>query len=318
MTETLKWMPDKKIENELVRLGIKWDAVDVPLSSIDQIRSSMNPGRDEVLMPDEVERYVLAMTRGAVFPYGVACRSPKGRFINLGGKHRERAAEKYGSNSMMFYVLRGDLDDQQQAVLTTALNSIEGVANTKAHRIRQGLYLIKEFGWTAKKAADALLLPVCAIENAYKEDAVAIRLTEHGVSVKGFTPTHLRELSKIKLDRVLDSAAKLVSEAGLTADQTSEIAKNACLHRDELKQLEVVSTFKKQYIGNGLPEPKPTGEYSRFRKLKTCLTGIENIIDVKSPGGLQVPANDRAEIAKRFITLATKMSQLAKKLKAMK
>jgi len=142
------------VEAWLRKFGVKYSALThIPLATIDEKRSRDNQARADAIVPESVDRFLLAIRKGdelppiVVFPSGT-------RAVLIDGNNREAAHRKFGSTHIPGYVVDPETPSETIQLMTVDANAHHGVTPPLAWRLKQAQFLVS-LGHSPETATDA-------------------------------------------------------------------------------------------------------------------------------------------------------------------
>jgi ParB-like chromosome segregation protein Spo0J len=239
---------DPKAENWLKTEGVKYRYEPaLPLDRFDLKRSRDNQARPtDWKLPEDIERYALAMIDGDEFPCVVVSEGPEG-FVLIDGNQRWCAAYELDRPAIDAFVVE-ETDRLVLLRLTMTANGIlNGVGLTAAEVLKQAVaFKMQHPTVPMKDIAKSFRMKVERIELAVRQNEVTSRLGQVGVSVVGLSSTVLRMLHGLEADPVLQEVARLTQEAGLAPRQVQELVSEVRRQRSERAQMAVVARWRKE------------------------------------------------------------------------
>ena len=240
-------MRDPKAEGWLKSEGVRFRYEPaLPLDKFDLPRSRNNQARPtDWKLPDDIERYALAMIDGDEFPCVVVFEGPEG-YVLIDGNQRYCAAREIERPTLDAFVV----EEQDRLVLLritmTANGILNGVGLTAAEVLKQAVtFKLVHPGVPMKDIAKSFRIKVERLELAVRTSEVTARLGLAGVNVVGLSPTVLRTLHGLDADPVLQEVARLAQEAGLGQTKVQELVTEVRGQRSERAQLAVVARWRK-------------------------------------------------------------------------
>lgn len=234
------------VENRLRDERVRWEYMEpVPLDQFDLEASRTQQGRKQIVLPDTIERYTLAMIAGDEFPAVVAYAGRRG-YILLDGVQRLHAAKDAERAAFDLYRV-DETDTYVLERLRRTLNVTNGVPLTMAELLEHGMYLVRTYNRFANEVAADLRIPVARLRNYMKIQERKARLatvTAKGTRWDRLTDTAIDDLGKIQSDRVLREATSLVSEARIATDDVIRLVKDVNEKRSEDEQLAAISEWR--------------------------------------------------------------------------
>ncbi len=317
MKTNANWVKDHGGEAQIKAMGLAVSVKEIPPSLIDEKQSRMHSGRLDAPVDSELaDQYREDMRRGDAFPMLITCETSGGKMMILGGNTRHEALKPLGFDSIPVYVVECK-NEETREMLPRILNATHGKRSTLEDRTKQAIAASKRFAWPVNKAALLFKIGEHTLRNALKASETAAALSQKGVSSSHLSQGHLIALGKLGSQSVMVPMAKLVSEARLTSDLTSELVKEICdIKTSEIDKIARVSELARKYATNGAEPPlaiKVDG--NKLDKKKRCirvLCQVETVIKgCKSFQGIGIPKDDSGKsligrwkaVAERILSL---------------
>ncbi len=246
-------MRDARAEQWLTRHGVEWHCEkDVPLSRVDWEASLKNQARLKVsLMPKHVDDLAMSVLQGDRLPDPIGYYNKEGRVIIISGNHRVAAYRqindlKLGNvPAIDWYIVTtypAKID-----ILTRTSNIYEGEPTPEEEKLEQALHLCREYNYSPTDAAKECKIARSTLNTAIETESVRERLAKYRFSDK-LPLTTISKLYRIKQDNALVETAKLVKEAQLSSEETTEIATRVERAAASPKQQEqILGQLRKEY-----------------------------------------------------------------------
>lgn len=240
-----QWAADPAAESLFEHLGVNYEYVaNVAITLIDRELSLQNQARLGVKLDDDVvEEYSAAMAAGAVFPALVAFPLPNGTYLLAGGNHRLEAARRAKRKLIDLYLLRV-ADEAMRRLITTSLNTKNGVRPGRSETVEQAIAWMERFGRTPKSAAAHFSLPESALTRELKTRSTRRRLQIAGVDPNGMSRSVIERMSTIQNDTVLTDVADFVKTYGVGEPIIRQLTADIRSQRTEAGQLGVVQSWR--------------------------------------------------------------------------
>lgn len=307
-------MRDQKAENWLKTEGVRFRyEAELRLELFDLKRSRDNQARPtDWKLPEDIERYGLAMIDGDEFPAVIVYEGPDG-FVLIDGNQRWSAAKEIDRPAIDAFVVE-ETDRLVLLRLTLTANGIlNGVGLTAAEVLKQAVtFKMLHPTVPMKDIGKWFRIKVERLELAVRQAQVTARLGQVGVNVVGLSSTVLRMLHALESDPVLQEVARLAQEAGLSPSKVQELVSEVRRQRSERAQLAVVARWR------GFPEiaadiqRRARGLTRRIRtRQKTLFDLLAKLIRLiqknPTPNALELTAPEHLarlqDEARRFLTL---------------
>ncbi len=246
-------MRDQKTEQWLYRHGVEWyKEKDVPMSRVDWEASLKNQARlFQSLIPKHVDDIAMSILEGQKMPDPVGYYNKEGKIIIISGNHRVAAYRqindlKLGNvEALDWYIV--NTYPEKIDILSRTSNMDEGIPTPEEERLLQALHFCRVHNYSHIDAAKEFRISKTTVSTALEAESVRERLVKQRF-IDTLTPTTLVKLYRIKQDDALVETAKLVKEAQLSAEETTEVAKRVVKAEASPKQQEqVLVQLRKEY-----------------------------------------------------------------------
>jgi len=250
-------MRDTVVEAFLTRWGHTFTYVNtVPLDRVrvtDAARANIRPiGLDD----DKVMEYALAMEGGAEFP-ALVLYGADGAYGVLTGLHRLEAGKLAKVTTTDAYVLPLDAkrDERTIEMLQRVLNTVNGLAPSKAERVMHGIRLIAR-GYSQTDVARMLNLHHSVLSNKLAVERATVRAQAAGLKPVNLTETVLVQLDRLKNPEVFAQAIRLALEARLTAEQAIDLSREIRQQDCDADALKVLDSWRARLQGTVMETAK--------------------------------------------------------------
>jgi ParB-like chromosome segregation protein Spo0J len=239
MAGIAKWTACPKAEWVLNKLGLSYTVATIAIAKIDWKATHANIGRTgRAVIQENVDDFALAMSMGAVFPMPIAIRRKNG-FSVPAGVHRTTSAKQNNCTEIECYVLdeQSEMTERMIAIMT---NRLEGSRVAKNEALRQGVFLVSEYGADPKQVADDL-----GLNHKTLADKIRVENRQSELSALGFdgklSDATLSALSNVAANsKTLLATATVASKFNLTAHETRELAGLVAKRKTEEQQLAAI------------------------------------------------------------------------------
>lgn len=278
----MKWIPDPLAEFQMKQLKVSWKTQDCLLEKINWKASRENHARLGVPLIEElIDEYALAMSQGSDFLMPVFFDDQAG-FVVAGGNQRMAAANKNEIEKVMAYVVVTD-DDYIKDMLPRVLNRRHGERSKTAEAVEHAIYAMNTYNLSPDEAAKLFTVQKKRLNDRMNAKEIQERLAPVGLS--DLPQTTLLKLHVIgKNDNLLTNTARLVKDAGLSAEQAQELVAEVKQARSESAGITLIEERRKK-IG----AEKPPAYQSQSKQPRTnflsCLSQFEKKIG--APNTLQ-------------------------------
>lgn len=238
-----KWNKDHFAEQQMKKMKVQWSIVDVSIDDIDWEGSEANTARPQDKIDNAfVEELSIAIKNGDHLPMPVLLLVKKGKFIIYSGNHRLRGARIAGVESFPAYVFESNdvlvLSNLQKALNPPTLSVPRAARLAFARDAHMN-------GMKASAAAKLFSLNESSLHNFIRAMKTRKELAFLGQEKSEKIPTAIiTSLSRIKNEHVLQRAARLVSEAKMTTDETNRMVFEINEARTESAQINVVANHE--------------------------------------------------------------------------
>lgn len=240
-----------QIEQYLTDRGFTWEyRIGIPLKEFDEEKSLRNQARvGKPIDKGTVERYIIDLTNGDVFPALIAAEASKSRPLLIAdGNHRFQAHKAAGRESVDAYVV---IKASPAAIttLTFEANTKHGLPTSEEDRLHQALYLM-DAGLSAEDAARRLGLRPATLRAASNLAAVDRRADECRLNRNAWDrlPNSVKlRLGQISTDEGFGAMGKLVLDAGLRTEDVAKCVNDMAPLRSSAKQVEYVKAARLTY-----------------------------------------------------------------------
>jgi hypothetical protein len=321
---TQQWTQDTYAESKLKEFGATYTVKDIPVSSINWKESSKNHARADKPITDElVEDYALAMESGDIFPMIVVMLIPGSKeYIVLSGNHRFKAADLKGEKTIKAYVISSD-EASALDVLPRIFNRGHGLRQTKDEAIRNAIWTINAHSMTIQRAAELFGLKPDAIAKQIKIEHTRAILESGGVKAHRIPNTAIHRLSAVALDNVMIALGRIVSDAGLSVEQTNDMVLDVrkVENKSEPQQMAAVAEWENRFLTRRISQSSVEDvaeeiEVKKTRSVRvkfiTILTTMERMVAGKKRlSNLGIESKDEKQI------IQSRLNDLSKKLNSL-
>lgn len=251
----VKWIDDLHAVNVMNDLGIRYNLIDLPLSSIDRKKSGQNSARLSAKLDEEnVASLVVGLQQGDCIPYLVVRKiHDRGvvRFVIAGGNHRLEALTRCGHDNIRAYSV--ECGDTEFLILCQRLNLANGKGVSEKDRIAYAAAAIASgVAENQRVAADMFRVSQSKLKDFIKlEEAEQKLIARVGKSVN--IPSKVKlALGRIQSDDVHDAALHLAVAKGANSIEVSRVISDAIKlptvadQIDAIKKAQVVATCERK------------------------------------------------------------------------
>lgn len=318
---------DSRLEQKLADLGLVADhMLEIGLHQFDEEGSLHNQARlGEPIDLAHVAMLATKIEDGGDVPAILAHeRNPGDPLLVVDGNHRLQATKKARRDAIDAYVVRGNEPSTRRAVelLMYQLNAEHGKATTIEERVHHALNLYDR-GVSLKDAAKAVSAPYAKVLVASALQEAGQRADRMGVSRSRFDklpPSQRKRLNQLRTDEVFGAMAKLTIDAGLSAEDFTNIMAELTDISSFDAQMTYITTARQAY-GTQIQTGKADGEghgRQRMSPRKSAILTLGRIENLSPPQEImeRLTPDDKLDLKHRTKSALERLTALYEALDA--
>lgn len=268
---------DPRIEALLEREGVAWHyEPNVPLSKVDKAASLNNQARFRPLNPDHVIELAMAAEEGQL-PAMIAYYDRQGMLVLIDGNHRLEAYLSLANTRQSDFYVVETTHPSVIGRLGRIINTINGDPLSREERLHHALHMVHVDNMTVVSAAKLMKLPKSTVGHMVEAQDTRKRLDRFNFAEELPVKT-LCTLYRIKQDRPLLEAARLIQEGRLNSDEAAELADRISKAAGSEKvQMAAIEELRRKYYDRFALKRKGQIGYrdAAAQRLKRALNVIE-------------------------------------------
>lgn len=301
------------VESWLIERGVTYaPPSQVPMTLIDVKRSRANQARATPLVPESVERFVLALRAGRPLPPIVVYPSGN-KLVIVDGINRHEAHRRQDRKEIFGIVIDESTPGEKIRLLTVEANANHGATPDVSWRVRQAEGLVA-LGFNDQQAAAAAAVSLAQLRTARAAEAAAARAKVlHIPNFSELPPTVRQSLGQLRDDQVFVQASRFAVASGLTLDRTRALMKELKDLPGEAQRLARLAEVSDEHVVEKATR-EALGRSSRTvtsAKLR-LVTGIGQVagVNVNDLVRSVVTERDRALLLERLDQIAAKWNEI--------
>ncbi len=293
-----------EVEAWLQHHGVQYaPAAQIPMHLIDEPRSRGNQARQEAILGESVDRFVVAMRNGVQFP-PIVVFADSGKLVIIDGNNRQAAARRAGHDTVLGIIIGEDTPSELIHLLTVQANARHGVTPPLAWRVQQAFGLCS-MGWSDAQAAEAAGMSITQLRAARTVQECDQRARSMRIAGFAELPASAKTaLSAVKDDAVFYQLARVTIATAMTTDEIRENTRAIKALSSEGARLEHVAALAKERTRAARrTAPPPRGGHTRVHSHRVALLAGFGRVTSVDPATLvkQVAtAHDRDAILRRI------------------